>query len=82
MVDKYGKTEALARLKAGTMKYRTSKSDKRFMEFVDAEELMSFSQTKKQGTSYNSGAVNASKDEWLQHDGMELDELSEEALGL
>ena len=82
MVDKCGKTEALARLKAGTMKYRTSKSDKRFMEFVDAEELMSFSQKKKQGTSFNSGAVKASKDEWLQHDGMELDELSDKNFGL
>ena len=52
------------------------------MEFVDAEELMSFSQKKKQGTSYNSGAVKASKDEWLQHDGMELDELSDKNFGL
>ena len=32
--------------------------------------------------SYNSGAVKASKDEWLQHDGMELDELSDKNFGL
>ena len=82
MVDKRGKTEALARLKASTMNNRISKSDKRFMECVDAEEFMSFCKKKKQGISFNSRAAKASKDAWLQHDGMELDELSDKNFGL
>ena len=35
---KYGKNEAVARLKAGTMKFRKSPSDPRFFEFLDSTE--------------------------------------------
>lgn len=67
-VDKYGKNEAVARLKAGTMKFRKSPSDPRFFEFPDSTEYYKWSQTKKRKTEYSIDKHKASKDDWLSMD--------------
>ena len=81
-VDKYGKKEAMARLKAGTMKFRKSPTDSRFLEFADKTEHMSWKMTKKQGVEYGTEKQKAQKDDWLSMENLALEEVDEENFGL
>ena len=58
----------MARLKAGTMKFRKSPSDPRFFEFLDSTEYYKWSQTKKRRTEDSTDKHKASKDDWLSMD--------------
>lgn len=81
-VDKYGKNEAVARLKAGTMKFRKSPSDPRFFEFLDSTEYYKWSQTKKRRTEYSTDKHKASKDDWLSMENLSLEDIGEESFGI
>ena len=81
-VDKYGQKEAMARLKAGTMKFRKSPTDSRFLEFADKTEYMSWKMAKKQGVEYSTGQHKAAKDDWMSMENLALEEVDEENFGL
>lgn len=81
-VDKYGKTEALARLKAGTMKFRKSPTDPRFMEFADQTEYVRWMTSKKRSVSYSTDKQKATKDDWMSVENLALEEVGDESFGL
>eukprot|EP00434_Breviolum_minutum_P018828 symbB.v1.2.016607.t1/scaffold1266.1/size127780/2 len=81
-VDKYGKAEALARLKAGTMKFRKSPTDSRFLEFADQTEYYKWSTSKKQQVAYSTDKHKAEKDDWLSMENLALDDVGESSFGL
>ena len=81
-VDKYGKAEALARLKAGTMNFRKSPTDSRFLEFADQTEYYKWSTSKKQQVAYSTDKHKAEKDDWLSMENLALDDVGESSFGL
>ena len=81
-VDKYGKAEALARLKAGTMKFRKSPTDNRFLEFADQTEYYKWSTSKKQQVAYSTDKHKAEKDDWLSMENLALDDVGDSSFGL
>ena len=81
-VDKYGKPEAMARLKAGTMKFRKSPTDPRFMEFADQTEYVAWQTSKKRSASYSTDKQKASKDDWMSVENLALEEVGDESFGL
>lgn len=81
-VDKYGKSEALARLKAGTMKFRKSPTDPRFMEFADQTEYMRWKTAKKRSATYSTEKQKVTKDDWLSVENLALEEVGDESFGL
>ena len=72
----------MARLKAGTMKFRKSPSDPRFFEFLDSTEYYKWSQTKKRRTEYSTDKHKASKDDWLSMENLSLEDIGEGSFGL
>ena len=80
-VDKYGKAEALARLKAGTMKFRKSPTDNRFLEFVDQTEYYKWSTSKKQQVAYSTDKHKAEKDDWLSMENLALEDVGDSSFG-
>ena len=81
-VDKYGKAEALARVKAGTMKFRKSPTDNRFLEFVDQTEYYKWSTSKKQQVAYSTDKHKAEKDDWLSMENLALEDVGDSSFGL
>ena len=81
-VDKYGKNEAVARLKAGTMKFRKSPTDPRFFEFLDSTEYHKWSQTKKRRTEYSTDKHKAIKDDWLSMENLSVEDIGDSSFGL
>ena len=80
-VDKYGKAEALARLKAGTMKFRRSPTDNRFLEFADQTEYFKWSTSKKQQVAYSTDKHKAEKDDWLSMENLALEDVEDSSFG-
>ena len=81
-VDKHGKNEAVARLKAGTMKFRKSPTDPRFFEFLDSTEYHKWSQTKKRRTEYSTDKHKAIKDDWLSMENLSVEDIGDSSFGL
>eukprot|EP00913_Durusdinium_trenchii_P030134 g28236.t1 len=81
MKTKYGKAEALSRLKAGTIKWRHSPTDGRFMEFWDSDEKVITDKKKSTMLQLHAKGKAIKGEDWLKHDSMLMDDFQLEGLG-
>ena len=81
-VDKYGKAEAMSRLKAGTMKFRKSPTDPRFFEFADESEYVKWKAKKSQTVAYKTDKHKAGKDDWLSMENLNLEDVGDASFAL
>ncbi|CAE7206762.1 unnamed protein product [Symbiodinium sp. CCMP2592] len=77
MQNRYGKTEALARLKAGTMKWRRSKTDSNFLEFANVHDKESEGFEKKKSCSVQGPDKKVGKNRALALDKLTFEELQD-----
>ena len=81
-LKKFGKEEALARLKKGTLKYRKSKTDSRFLEFAEVLESSSHVKSRLRNTSVGGQGKGVSKKMLKDMEELKLEDLEAEDFGL
>ncbi|CAE7240851.1 unnamed protein product [Symbiodinium sp. CCMP2592] len=77
MTNRYGKTEALARLKAGTMKWRRSKTDSNFLEFANVVDKEAEGFVKQKSCSVEGPDKKVKKERAAALDKLTFDELED-----